>query len=75
MNAILTNAATANGSDTYSCSFSSIYQVLAKADQGILNITQVVQSCQNICSLAWGVGNPDLSGIGVSKSDLPFDTG
>jgi len=65
MNVILTNAATTNGSEAYSCSFPSIYQVLAEADKGNLNITQVVQRCQNICSLAWGVGNPDLSGIGV----------
>lgn len=51
---------------TYSCSFPSIGSLLATAEAGNLNITQLVQSCPNVCSLAWGTGNPDLSGIGVS---------
>ncbi|KAF7136980.1 hypothetical protein CNMCM5793_006731 [Aspergillus hiratsukae] len=30
-----------------------------------LNITTEVQNCQNLCLLTYGVGNPDLSGIGL----------
>ncbi|KAF1833253.1 hypothetical protein BDW02DRAFT_570236 [Decorospora gaudefroyi] len=29
------------------------------------NITSLVQACPQQCNLAWGTGNPDLSGIGV----------
>jgi hypothetical protein len=47
------------------CPFSNINDVLTEAETGGLNITQIVQSCPNVCSLAWGTGNPDLSGIGV----------
>ncbi|KAF7985918.1 hypothetical protein HWV62_43830 [Athelia sp. TMB] len=50
-----------------SCSpFSSINDVLAQAEAGQLNITTAVSTCQDICTLAWGVGNPDLSGIGMN---------
>ena len=52
--------------DNLTCVFSSISQVLNEADAGSLNITKIVQICPNICSLAWGTGNPDLSGVGVS---------
>jgi len=48
------------------CSFSSISQVLHLAETSSLNITTTVQNCPDICMLAWGIGNPDLSGIGVS---------
>ena len=48
------------------CLFSSINQVLHKAETSGLNITTTIQNCPDICTLAWGTGNPDLSGIGVS---------
>lgn len=51
-----------------SCNFSSITEVIAQADAGKLNITTIVASCQGICTLAWGTGNPDLSGIGINIS-------
>lgn len=51
-----------------SCSFSSINDVLAQAYKGQLNITTTVSSCPSICTLAWGSGNPDLSGIGANVS-------
>ncbi|KAF3925241.1 hypothetical protein ABW20_dc0105034 [Dactylellina cionopaga] len=53
---------------TASCDFPSINSVLAEADQSLLNITTVVAACPEICSLAWGAGNPDLSGIGANIS-------
>lgn len=37
-----------------------------------LNITLEVQNCQNLCLLTYGVGNPDLSGIGVSLGKQTF---
>ncbi|KAF7979988.1 hypothetical protein HWV62_40072 [Athelia sp. TMB] len=50
-----------------SCSpFTSINDVLAQAEAGQLNITTAVSTCQDICTLVWGVGNPDLSGIGMN---------
>jgi hypothetical protein len=50
------------------CAFTSINDVLAKADMDHLNITTLVSSCPDICTLAWGTGNPDLSGIGANIS-------
>ncbi|KAF7985915.1 hypothetical protein HWV62_43824 [Athelia sp. TMB] len=49
-----------------SCSFTSINDVLAQSEAGQLNITTAVSMCQGICTLAWRVGNPDLSGIGMN---------
>jgi hypothetical protein len=60
------NGTAANGNAT--CVFSSISQVLYDAEIGSLNITKVVQICPNICLLAYGTGNPDLSGVGVSQT-------
>jgi hypothetical protein len=58
------NTTTTNG--TFACDvFTSLGEILKQADSGALNITQTVHRCQNICALAWGSGNPDLSGIGV----------
>ncbi|KAH6696454.1 hypothetical protein BKA61DRAFT_683154 [Leptodontidium sp. MPI-SDFR-AT-0119] len=31
-------------------------------------MSEIVQQCETICSLAWGAGNPDLSGIGANVS-------
>jgi len=57
------NNTTANGNLT--CPFSSISQVLYDAETGNLNMTSTIHSCPDLCTLAWGSGNPDLSGIGV----------
>lgn len=51
-----------------SCSISSINDLLLQANQNHLNITTTVSLCPGICSLAWGNGNPDLSGIGANIS-------
>ncbi|KAJ6495002.1 hypothetical protein DFH09DRAFT_1205701 [Mycena vulgaris] len=48
--------------------FSSINDALVQANMGQLNITAYVAACPNICTLAWGTGNPDLSGIGANIS-------
>ncbi|KAG9233399.1 hypothetical protein BJ875DRAFT_45376 [Amylocarpus encephaloides] len=51
-----------------SCDFSSLNQMLANATATGANVTDIVKRCENVCSLAWGTGNPDLSGIGVNIS-------
>jgi len=43
----------------------SISDLLDKADRNLLNLTATIASCPDICTLALGQGNPDLSGIGV----------
>jgi hypothetical protein len=48
--------------------FTSINDALTQANMGQLNITAYVAACPNICTLAWGTGNPDLSGIGANIS-------
>jgi len=50
------------------CSITSIGDLLDKGDRNLLNITTTIAACPNICSLAWGKGNPDLSGIGLNVS-------
>jgi len=55
-------------SNTTQCSFSSINDVITQANQGLLDIATTAAVCQNICQLAWGVGNPDLSGVGTNIS-------
>lgn len=58
----------ANGTDgnSHKCDFETIHDFFDYATERTLNITVEVQSCQNLCLLTYGVGNPDLSGIGVS---------
>ena len=46
----------------------SIDDLLAQAAKTGLNLTTTVTNCPEVCSLAWGNGNPDLSGIGVNIS-------
>ncbi|TFK67424.1 hypothetical protein BDN72DRAFT_859158 [Pluteus cervinus] len=53
---------------TFECGFSSLNDVLNQAATHDTNITELVQSCQSICNLVWGTGNPDLSGIGANIS-------
>lgn len=50
------------------CDFSTMDEFFSHAHQNGLNITVEVQNCQNLCLLTYGVGNPDLSGIGVRLS-------
>lgn len=53
------------------CNFTSISQVLASTTDPNANLTDLVKPCGNICSLAWGAGNPDLSGVGVGDTATP----
>ncbi|KZP25975.1 hypothetical protein FIBSPDRAFT_928940 [Athelia psychrophila] len=55
---IMANASCSSG-------FPSINDLLVQAEAGQVNITTVVSTCQEICTMAWGAGNPDLSGIGL----------
>ena len=50
------------------CSINSINDLLDKATRNLLNVTTTIASCPDICTLAWGKGNPDLSGIGTNIS-------
>jgi hypothetical protein len=52
--------------DDRRCDFDTINDFFDYANENHLNITMEVQNCQNLCLLTYGVGNPDLSGIGVS---------
>lgn len=47
------------------CDFGTINEFFDYANKNGLNITVEVQNCQNLCLLTYGVGNPDLSGIGM----------
>ncbi|TFK64483.1 hypothetical protein BDN72DRAFT_263454 [Pluteus cervinus] len=53
---------------TSECGFSSLNDVLNQAEHNNVNITEIAQSCQSICNLVWGTGNPDLSGVGANAS-------
>ncbi|KZP09111.1 hypothetical protein FIBSPDRAFT_964219 [Athelia psychrophila] len=48
-------------------SFPSINNLLVQVAAGQVDITTVVSTCEGICSMAWGPGNPDLSGIGLIR--------
>jgi hypothetical protein len=51
--------------DDRRCDFDTINDFFDYANENHLNITMEVQNCQNLCLLTYGVGNPDLSGIGM----------
>ncbi|KAJ5501862.1 hypothetical protein N7463_004736 [Penicillium fimorum] len=47
------------------CDFDTMDDFFDHASKNGLNVTEEVQKCQNLCLLTYGVGNPDLSGIGM----------
>ncbi|KAJ6186203.1 hypothetical protein N7519_007504 [Penicillium mononematosum] len=47
------------------CDFHTMNDFFDYTKKNGLNITLEVQNCQNLCLLTYGVGNPDLSGIGM----------
>ncbi|OQE80886.1 hypothetical protein PENNAL_c0043G01427 [Penicillium nalgiovense] len=47
------------------CDFHTMNDFFDYTKNNGLNITLEVQNCQNLCLLTYGVGNPDLSGIGM----------
>ena len=53
------------------CDFSTLQQLLDTAAGGNFSINSTILTCPDICELAWGSGNPDLSGIGVSVEKAP----
>jgi hypothetical protein len=54
------------------CDFNTMNDFFDYTKKNGLNITLEVQNCQNLCLLTYGVGNPDLSGIGVSSQKQFF---
>ncbi|KAL4976257.1 hypothetical protein BDW66DRAFT_159816 [Aspergillus desertorum] len=60
-----TSSAVDDRKDDRKCDFDSINDFFDYATKNGLNITVEVQNCQNLCLLTYGVGNPDLSGIGM----------
>jgi len=50
------------------CGFTSISDLLAQASDGAIDLASEVAQCPDVCALAWGSGNPDLSGIGANAS-------
>ncbi|RBR18130.1 uncharacterized protein FIESC28_06196 [Fusarium coffeatum] len=53
---------------TFDCA--SIHQFADFFALNTTNVTTAVEACPEKCSLAWGKGNPDLSGIGVFVSHI-----
>lgn len=51
------------------CAFSGLQDLLGRLEQNskLYNITLLIKTCDNICQLISGTGNPDLSGIGASS--------
>lgn len=47
------------------CDFDTMNDFFDYTKKNGLNITVEVQNCQDLCLLTYGVGNPDLSGIGM----------
>lgn len=57
--------------NTLDCSsFTSLTTLVTAVQKYPLNITDQIQACPDICSLAWGQGNSDFSGIGVCSIHL-----
>ncbi|KAL4864708.1 hypothetical protein BDV12DRAFT_200872 [Aspergillus spectabilis] len=61
-------SATALVEGNRTCDFDTINDFFKYANNNDLNITVEVQHCQNLCLLTYGVGNPDLSGIGMMSA-------
>lgn len=51
---------------TSQCNFTTIENFFDYATEHSLNITAQIEHCPDLCLLTFGIGNPDLSGIGVS---------
>jgi len=57
-----------HGNNTDPCAFSDRISLLNRidAESNQYNVTLLVETCPNVCLLALGSGNPDISGIGVT---------
>ncbi|KAF2427399.1 hypothetical protein EJ08DRAFT_651458 [Tothia fuscella] len=47
------------------CNYTLVGDVLNAAVKHNLSVAEIVRQCDGICALAWGIGNPDLSGVGA----------
>lgn len=49
------------------CAFSDFQELLGRVEESpeLYNATLLVETCDNICPLVYGTGNPDLLGIGA----------
>ncbi|KAJ0415585.1 hypothetical protein BJY00DRAFT_326831 [Aspergillus carlsbadensis] len=59
------NATNTTDDNIHRCHFTRIQDFFHHATAEGLDITEEVRHCQNLCPLTFGVGNPDLSGIGM----------
>lgn len=67
-----TPTGTSDAENHGTCDFNTMDDFFGYVNKHGLNITTEVQKCQNLCLLTYGVGNPDLSGIGVSSQAQGF---
>jgi len=60
---------TTNSTDTpLACNASTIDGFLDQALADSLDVAHTLTICPSICNLAWGVGSPDIYGIGVRET-------
>ena len=53
------------------CNFTSRLDLLPIERDPNANLESLVAGCSDVCLLVYGMGNPDLAGIGVKDSRLP----
>jgi hypothetical protein len=55
--------------NTLSCnSFDSLTSLILAVSVSRVNVSDQIQLCPQLCSLACGIGNPDFSGVGVRSN-------
>ncbi|KAI9778135.1 MAG: hypothetical protein M1839_008344 [Geoglossum umbratile] len=54
------------------CAISSFGDAIKKAEALGINITTLALKCPETCDIAYGSGNPDLSGVGVNAAYVTF---
>src|SRR5436305_14791041 len=57
------------GNDSDPCAFTDRNSLLDRvtSDWQDYNVSLLVETCAEVCVLVYGTGNPDISGIGVSR--------
>lgn len=52
------------------CAFENVTELVERVveEWAGSNVSLLVQTCPGVCDLVYGTGNPDISGIGVSRS-------
>jgi hypothetical protein len=56
----------ASSGDVFNCSTLSLHEITTANLPHDFNLTAFAEECPSFCKTAYGVGNPDLAGIGVS---------